>query len=419
MPRAPRGSGSVFQRGDGRWVAQLPIGSKPTPGGGRRTVYATRYADSEDAANVALDALRREYGTARGPGAEETVAQLLQRWLGTIQGTIQVSSLWRHEEHARVHLAPALGHKKVVDLAPEDVRALMGRLRRTLSARSVNYVKTSLGLALDVAAQEGTVPTNAARLVKRQRVTPAAQHPLSAEEVSRVVSAAPVLPLGALWVTALYTGARLGELLALRWSDVDLSRGTLTISRTVALAAGKTNAKTGRPQRRIIVADRTKRRASARTIPLPPPAVEALSLHKGKYALQTGASSLVFSSEAGTPKTEQNVYRRDWQDMKEAAGLPASVKPHDLRHTAASALLRGGMALPEVAQVLGHGNAATTAAIYAHTLGRITLSTTDVFDRAYAAPQGTNGHQNGAEMARQTTRRLSTHQMTKAPTGSS
>lgn len=388
MPRAAKGRGTVYQRADGRWVARLP-----TPDGPR-----VRYTATKEAAEDALAALRleRERGATqpRGAGAL-TVGTLLDRWLAGKEGTITEGALRRHRDAVRLRLRPAFGTRRVLSLEPDELRRFYAALGRagTLSPSTIRKTHITLKAALAQAVKDGLLARNVAALVDGPKVQPAEQHPLDPEQVRRLVAAATPLRLGALWVVAVYTGARLGELLGTRWSDYDLAAGRLTIVRTLAMERGTINPKTKR--RRLVpsIVQRTKRTASRRTIPLPAPAVDALRRHKARQDAERAAAAVwtdtretagvVFRSELGTLVNPSNVENRDWPALRAAADLPEDVTPHDLRHTAATAWLLAGVPLPEVAQLLGHASPQVTATVYAHVLARARTDAGAVLEQFY------------------------------------
>jgi len=164
-----------------------------------------------------------------------------------------------------------------------------------------------------------------------------------------------------LWVTALATGARPGELCALQWKDVDLQAQVLTVSKSLQRVGGEY--RLAEP----------KTRASVRSIALPDEAVQALLRQKGQQALwraEAGGSwqewGLVFTTRAGAPlhrSTVLHTLARECQRL----GLPA-ITPHSLRHLHASLLLAQGVAIPTVSARLGHANPSITLSVYSHAI---------------------------------------------------
>jgi integrase len=163
-----------------------------------------------------------------------------------------------------------------------------------------------------------------------------------------------------LFATAIYTGTRLGEVLGLRWTDVDLDGGTIVVQQTLE--------KSGRAP----LYGTPKSKKSRRTIPLPAELVGILRHWKAQQneeRLLLGPAyrdlGLVFTIAGGGPVNGDNLRRRDFARLTKLAGLPA-IRPHDLRHTYASLLLADGEQLKTVSELMGHSSVSTTADIYGH-----------------------------------------------------
>lgn len=172
-------------------------------------------------------------------------------------------------------------------------------------------------------------------------------------------------PDHALYVTAAYTGMRQGELLGLRWEDVDLRRATLTVRHSLTRLPGR---------RYVLTEPKTER--SRRTIPLLPPVVHVLTdLHKAQLARsisKPGADplnqGLVFCDEQGRA-LDGSVMTRRLRRTLEAAGLPTEARFHDFRHACATMLIENGVDLATVAAILGHSTIVITTSTYDHVRG--------------------------------------------------
>lgn len=319
-----------------------------------------------------LDALRGQHRSHALPerGAERiTVAAHLDRWLTARRAELLPERQWRnHERNVGLHLVPALGRLALVDLRASHLRELYGQLVRTRAAQTVRHVHTTIRQALDLAVSDGLLARNVARSVTPPRLVRRAVRALTAQEQRLLLAHAEaagddLLPL---WLVALRTGLRQGELLGLRWPDVDLTRGTLTVQRTLVRVHGLAP----------LWKDYAKSAAGMRTIHLPASALEALRRQREQQkherdALGTkyAAWGLVFASTGGVPFSGANVGRR-FRRRAAAAGIAGDVRFHDLRHTAISSYLVAGVPLAEVAQIAGHSSPAVTASIYAHFVPR-------------------------------------------------
>jgi integrase len=218
-----------------------------------------------------------------------------------------------------------------------------------------------LSVALNQAVDDGLIPTNPAARVKKAAVRgESPMRALSNEEASRLLSAAEGTRDEALITLALRTGMRQGELAALRWEDLDLSeRGSVTVRRSADTRTRTrvSTTKTGE-ERRIGIGSRT---------------VAVLKGHKKRQLEERMAASswadpgLVFPNAKGKIRRRDSVMRSLRRFLAEA-GLPAEVRFHDLRHTAATLAIKQGIPIPTVSKMLGHSDPAMTLRRYAHVL---------------------------------------------------
>jgi integrase len=184
---------------------------------------------------------------------------------------------------------------------------------------------------------------------------------LTPDQAKRLLSSAGGDRLEALYVLAIHTGLRQGELLGLKWEDIDFEAGTLSVKRTLSPA------KDG-PR---FTAPKTKK--SRRTVPLTPDAIDALQRHKAMQDKEKCLvedswedSDLVFRSTTGTPIQRNNLVARFFKPLLDKASLPRTFRFHDLRHTAASLLFSRGLHPKIVQELLGHSTIAITLDVYSH-----------------------------------------------------
>ena len=161
-----------------------------------------------------------------------TVGEYLDRWLSdSVKGTVRSSTFERHEQIARRHIQPALGQVKLKSLTPAHVRGLISeKLETGLAPATVRKIHSTLHKALSQAASDGLIPRNPAD-VKAPRPAPDEMRPLSEAEARAFLEAARGDRFEPLYVLAITTGLRRGELLGLRWDDADLESGTLRVGR--------------------------------------------------------------------------------------------------------------------------------------------------------------------------------------------
>ncbi len=352
--------GSVYHRkSDGRWVATISTG----PRGANRRV--TRYAKTRTEARVLLDELRRLARPVEGSG-RTTVGQYLRSWLDTAGRRSLKASTWRTYDVAlRLHIDPAIGHIALARLTAEQVDTMLAGLE--LEPKGQRNVLGFLGRVLDVAEQRGHVLRNAARLVDPPRAFRAEPVTLGPADARRIIAAVAGDRLEALWIAALGTGLRQGELLGLRWEDVDLEAATLTVTYSLVRTDGAYGL------------DEPKTARSRRFIALPAFVVAALREHRRRQleerlaAGESTADGLVFVSPAGRPLNGGWVSHR-WRAIATAAGVDVTM--HQLRHTNATILRDRG--IPEDVRMSRLGHTTTgMARRYGHA--------TEAPDRAAAA----------------------------------
>jgi integrase len=302
------------------------------------------------------------------------LGEFLERWLKTIRNSIGSGALHQYESHAREHLIPSLGHVLLVDLerSPQAIEEAMASWKRKdgrkgdLSPLFVKKIWSTLRTACNKAKKLRLITGNPCDFVDPPKVERKEMSALSPMQVGQYLNAFDGTEIGAAIAVALGSGCRRGELLGLRWRDVDLERGTLRVERSVERV-------TIRLDKRVRYETRFKEpksRRSRRTIPLPPFAVQRLRRYRVDQAQRLMA--------AGTrPNGETIVFDCDgllWNPglfgmrftaIRDAAGLP-KVRLHDLRHSYASLLLESGADLKTVSTALGHSSVAITADTYAH-----------------------------------------------------
>lgn len=272
-----------------------------------------------------------------------------------------------------------LGRIPLTRLAPADLSECYAAMMASGSApRTAGHAHRVLGRALRDAEVSGVVTRNVARLVRPPRVPHAEMQTLTGEQARQMIEAAKGERLGALYITAVASGARLGELLALNWRNVDLTRGAIRIIATMT-----------RTEHGMVVGE-TKTAASRRTVPIGRAATDALRAHRLAQAeerlrLGLGKASetdLVFNDEIGRPVDGTHASHM-FGAFLSRAGLPR-IRFHDLRHTAATLLLEAGTHPRVVAERLGHTTPSLVLNVYGHVTERMQEQVTAVLDRVLA-----------------------------------
>jgi integrase len=302
-----------------------------------------------------------------------TTGQYLTRWLSdSVHGTVQGSTYRSYGRVVDGHLVPGVGRVKLAKLRPDHIRRLYrSMLDAGKATRTVQYAHTLLKRALAQAVMDGLIPRNAAEAVRPPKLKRDEIQPLNADQVRALLDASDERSC-ALYTVAVRTGMRPGEILALRWSDVDLEAGTVQINR--ALSEGEfSTPKTPRSRRRIS---------------LSPATVATLKAHRKGQLEECMAKAglwedhgLVFPSSVGTPKSQRNL-NREFKNAAKRAGLPDHFKLYDLRHTCATLLLSRNVHPKYVQELLGHASIALTLDTYSHVIPGMDGGTGGAIDEA-------------------------------------
>jgi integrase len=358
--RRGNGEGSITRhKGSGLYMARYTVETPKGPK--RKTIYGKR---REDVADKLAKALAERADGIVYDDENLTVREYLDSWLkGSVYGSVRQSTFDRYEIAVRVHIKPALGKLKLKKLTPAHLAAFyQDRLAAGFAPASVNKLHVTLHKALDQAVKWHMIPRNVAEAVKAPRPNPKEMRTLFADETRKLLEAARGDKLEALYVLAVSTGMRQGELLALKWQDVDLENASVSVRRT--LTKHGTRLLFGEP----------KTKKSRRTIHLTEAAVRVLREHLDRQLGQIERlgdlykdQGLVFASEVGTPINPTNLRKRSFASLLKRAKLPR-IRFHDLRHTCATLLLSRNIHPKYVQELLGHANIAVTLDTYSHVI---------------------------------------------------
>lgn len=349
--------GSITKRGDS-WTAIVDLPPDPATGK-RRQKRVTARTKREVESKVAELIQKTHIGFV--DAGRVTVHQFLADWMPAAETTLRASTARRYADAIRLHIEPQLGNIRLSKLAPGDLQSLYtNRLAAGLSPTTVHHLHAILHRALDQAVKWGYVMRNVADAVDPPRRNRPEMRCWSSEEVTRVLRAAEGDEYEALWHLALTTGMRRGELLGLRWSDVDLDAGSLSVART--LSRGKTSR---------LEAGEPKTQAGRRRVALPASTVARLRRHQTRQKavwLEVGPAyadrNLVFATVNGTP-IHPNTLARAFGRLITKAAVPR-IRFHDLRHTSATVLLARGEHPKVVQERLGHASIRETLDRYSH-----------------------------------------------------
>lgn len=352
--------GSTTRRGKG---IQARVDGPVNPRTGKRRQLSKQLPNQRTAdVWIAEQIHLREAGTHMEPSTI-TVGDYLAEWLLMVEarGTKQ-ATLDQYASLIRCHLLPTMGATKLQKLGPLHVTRMIADLRaRSLSDSTVNHAYRIIRQSLGDATALGMVRENVAARVPAPRAGRREMQCWSHPQARAFLTATEGTYLSPLWYLALATGMRRGELLGLRWKDVDLDGSALTIRQSSTFTSK------GREL------DGPKTPGSVRTLALQAPVITRLRAHRLAQLQDRLAKvevwvdrDLVFAGEMGEGVWEATV-RRGLLAGVEVAGVPR-IRVHDLRHTFATLALLDGNPVHLVARRLGHANPAQTLRTYAHCL---------------------------------------------------
>ncbi|MDI5971413.1 site-specific integrase [Streptomyces sp. SL13] len=351
----PNGAGSIWQRKDGRYEARVYV---PQPDGTRKrkTVYGNTWEECDTKRQELVSRDRQGIPT---PTRSVKLSEWLPYWLDVhVKPQRKQTTYAKYEMHVRLYLVPFLGSRRLENLTTANVRRMLADVTAKSSAATAKESHRVLRTALTAACRDELITRNVVQLVPAPQVTARELNPWTLDETLTFLEAARTDPLYPAFVLAVVLGLRRGEILGLRWSDVDFERRTLTVR--VTLHRGDAG----------LYLDTTKNRRT-RVIPIPLMCVAPLRWQRLRQAVQRVAGAQgwfdgdhVFTSRTGRPIEPRNLYR-SFTRVAASAGLPR-VRLHDTRHGCASLLFAAGVAPRTVMEILGHSQIAVTMNVYTH-----------------------------------------------------
>lgn len=368
--RRGRNEGGVYQRADGRWEGSKSLGFDSN---GRR-IRIRVYGETK---TEALEKLGKASGTANAiaqPGSL-TVAQFIDQWLdASKQAGRRPTTIAAYRSVIATHVLPRIGGVQLRNVARANIVALQTTLdREEISLRMRQAVHTALRVAFVYAKENHFVSANPLDGMKRpggakQARVGSEMEAWTENEVRSFLAACKGHRLEALFVVALGTGLRRGELCALTRRDVDLKKGTIAVRRTLSEVAGKFSLQVPKTDR------------SHRLVTLPAHALQSLRAHIDRLPVD---QDLIFADENGNYLRRSNLDRRVFHPLVKEAGVhPISI--HGLRHTHATLLLASGLNVKVISERLGHTSIAFTLSTYAHAIPSMQADAASRFDSVFA-----------------------------------
>src|SRR3712207_40231 len=296
--RRPKGSGSIYVLKDGTVVGRYEV---ETPSGETKRKYVRGKTKREVAAKLAKAIAERDAGIVYDSEGLTVERYLVEHWLESIRDKVRPGTYKPYEAIVRLHVIPTLGNTKLEKLTALQLEKLYRlKLKEGLSARRVRYIHVTIRKALKDAVRLQLLPRNVADAAMPPKATKRKIKPLTQEQLRTLLDAAKETQPGlyALYVLAITTGMRQGELLGLQWRDIDFEMGTLTINRSVY--DGEINP--------------PKTEAGNRTIKLSKLAIGALKQHRINAA-RVRISEWCFPNSKGDTIHHQNLHNRSWKPL--------------------------------------------------------------------------------------------------------
>jgi integrase len=353
----------------GTWWFVVDLGASQD---GKRRQAKRRGFRTKKLAQEELDKLRREVTTSTYVApARQTLGEYLDKWLAGLPNSGLRASTLDSYSRTLSYLRPALGGRRLDRVTAADLDLVYAELLSSgmrhreggLSPRTVRYAHSILRKAFADAVRKGELirnPATAASPPSAKATKAPEQSWWTPEQLRTFLTATRADPLFPLFRLAAMSGMRRGEVLGVRWSDIDLDSGRVEVRQQIIVINGK-----------VLVADRLKSDHGRRSIDLDPSTTTALRTHRARQAelrllVGTGYrdNDLVFAQPDGEPLDPGSV-TRIFERRALKCGLPR-IRFHDLRHGHAAHLIAAGRSTLEVSRRLGHASAAFTLSHYGH-----------------------------------------------------
>ncbi len=362
MGKRGNGEGSIyFRKSDEKWVGSITLENRK-----RKVFYGKTRKEVQEKLKVVLR--DQQQGTLI-TAPKQTLAQFLFEWLENSQKqSVRPRTYERYEELVRLHIVPALGRHDLQKLSAQHLQAFYAKkAEEGLSATTINHFHNVLHKALDTAVKWNLVARNVCDLVSPPHRKQFEVHPLTVEQVQKLLSVVEGHYMEALFKLALATGLRRGELMGLKWQDINFDTGVLQVRRILSRVPTKM------PGKGYVEAE-PKTQKSRRSIVIAPFALEALKQHQERQLeAKLKADSVwqehdyVFCTSIGTHLNPTRDMLDQLKVLLKKAGLP-DMRFHDLRHSAATLLLSVGVHPKVVQEILGHSQISITMDVYSHVL---------------------------------------------------
>ncbi len=400
-PRNANGEGTIYQclsktsKHYKKWIGQVTIGINPNTG---NPIRKSVYGKSRPEVKEKMRDIQAELGKGIDLQAHYLFSEWITGWMEDYKKMDLRLSTWENYQiNIKTHIIPALGHIYLRDIKPGDIQRLYNKMRKDKKApATIRKCHQIIQSCLNQAEKNKIISWNPAKSTTLPKLDQKEVRALTLEEMDRFLGHLENDRWGTAFLCLLGTGLREGELLGLRWKDVNLEEGTIKVVQGLV-----------RTKAEGLYMDEPKTEKSKRVIPLPKPLIEAMKKYKPYHAvieIKAGdkydkTTNLIFCTKHGKPIIPRN-FMRAFYAVKKKAEIPKEVNLHALRHTYATRLLEQGEDIKVVQELLGHANIKTTGNIYAHVSIKLKKKAINRLDRILSPGPKGNAVGNAVKVSR-------------------
>lgn len=359
--------GTIYKRTNGKWQAQVSLS-------GNR--ISKTFGTQSESRSWVRDILTQKSDGLSSMGAKLTFGEYLEQWLEDVRSSLKSGTWFQYRGIVQNHVLQRLGDTKLIELTPRHIQDLYTlKLQQGTGKRTVEMIHAVIHRSLVMAHRQGLVSSIAAKAVQKPKSSPREMKVLSENQIKNLLLMAERSKMGAQVRLAITTGLRLGELLGLKWVDVDWTGSKLQVRRQLQ-----------RLPHTGLVFSSPKTKSGRRTVKIGSSTLSILGKHldsqddqKARVGVRWEDNDLIFPTTRGTPKEPRN-YIREFKALLKKAELP-NIRFHDLRHTAASLMLLSNMPLISISRQLGHAKPSTTLDIYGHLIPGLETDSAEKLDQ--------------------------------------
>jgi len=385
--RKSRSTGQIIERGPDKYLLRVFLGRDSA---GKRHYHDEIFYGKKKQAQDRLRALLTKHKAGESLKINnDTMSVFLDEWLDS-EMDLKDSTAAHYRTMVDLYVRPGLGKKMLAKIEAGDIQTLYKSLKTSgLSRGTIAHVHTLVKKVFKLAARRRRIPFNpmdgvdspGGKRLKEEMSEKRAERVMTPEQVAMFFAAANQTRFGALFTIAFHTGCRPGELLGLRWSDVNIKAMTLKIQKTLKWQKGK---KLGEP---VWYLDTPKTERGRRTLPLTEGLVELLGAHRKQQLeerMKAGRAwndhDLIFTDEIGNPYSQVRLWYICKKILK-VAGLPGHFFPYSARHTSATLLMANGVNPKTVSNRLGHSDVSVTLQTYTHPTDEMQVRASEEIER--------------------------------------